>query len=186
MLLILDLDETLIHATEQDLGIPFVCQVGKYKVYERPYLRDFLEICNRFFELAIWSSATEDYVSEIVQNVLPTHIKFSFVWGRNRCTPIISPHFDEYGHYNMDINSYYEYAKKLHKLKRKGYRLEQILIVDDTPAKLAYNYGNAIYIKPFTGSPADCELQKLMQYLPTLKDEPNVRTIEKRGWRNDF
>jgi RNA polymerase II subunit A small phosphatase-like protein len=56
---------------------------------------------------------------------------------------------------------YYEYTKKLHKLKRKGYKLEQILIVDDTPAKPAFNYGNAIYIKPFTGSPTDSELLNL-------------------------
>jgi RNA polymerase II subunit A small phosphatase-like protein len=93
---------------------------------------------------------------------------------------------NEWGYYDMDSSGYYEYTKKLHKLKRKGYKLEQILIVDDTPAKLAFNYGNAIHIKPFTGSPIDSELLRLMQYLPTLKDIPNVRSIEKRGWWNNF
>ncbi len=186
MLLILDLDETLIHATEQDLGIPFAYQVGKYKVYLRSCLHEFLETCHQHFELAIWSSATEDYIGEIVQNTLPAHVKFSFIWGRNRCTPIISPRVDEYGYYNMDISSYYEYAKKLHKLKRKGYSLDQILMVDDTPAKLVYNYGNAIYIKPFTGLPTDQELPKLAQYLLTLQGVLDVRAIEKRGWSNNF
>lgn len=47
MLLILDLDETLIYATEQDLGIPFACQAGKYKVHARPYLYEFLETCQQ-------------------------------------------------------------------------------------------------------------------------------------------
>jgi RNA polymerase II subunit A small phosphatase-like protein len=61
-----------------------------------------------------------------------------------------------------------------------------VLIVDDTPAKLAFNYGNAVYIKPFLGSPADRELLKLMQYLPALKALPDVRMVEKRGWWNNF
>jgi len=45
------------------------------------------------------------------------------------------------------------------------------------------NYGNAIYIKEFTGDLNDCELQHLYNYLLTLKTVANVRTIEKRGWR---
>lgn len=186
MLLILDLDETLIHATEKRLATPFDFVVGKYFVHKRPYLHDFLVSCAQHFELAVWSSASEDYVQEIVQNILPAGVSLSFVWGRNRCTPIISPQIDFYGRYNMDINSYYEYAKKLKKIKRRGYRLETTLIVDDTPAKLAFNYGNAIYIQPFEGEATDEELRKLMQYLPTLKDLPDVRYIEKRGWRTKY
>ena len=45
------------------------------------------------------------------------------------------------------------------------------------------NYGNAIYIKEFTGDVNDCELRHLYNYLLTLKTVKNVRTIEKRGWR---
>ena len=46
------------------------------------------------------------------------------------------------------------------------------------------NYGNAIYIKEFTGDVNDCELQHLYNYLLTFKTVENVRIIEKRGWRN--
>jgi carboxy-terminal domain RNA polymerase II polypeptide A small phosphatase len=75
------------------------------------------------------------------------------------------------------------YEKRLDKLKKKGFRLEQILIIDDSPEKARANYGNAIHIKEFTGDPNDCELRYLYDYLLTLKTVQNVRTIEKRGWR---
>jgi RNA polymerase II subunit A small phosphatase-like protein len=35
----------------------------------------------------------------------------------------------------------------------------------------------------FEGAEGDDELKHLAAYLSTLKDEPNVRTIEKRRWR---
>jgi hypothetical protein len=66
------------------------------------------------------------------------------VWGRSRCTPFTTPQLDEYGYYNLDATSYYEYAKRLKKVRRRGFSLQQTLIVDDTPAKVQQNYGNAI------------------------------------------
>lgn len=84
----------------------------------------------------------------------------------------------------VDPGSHYNYVKKLHKLKRKGYRLERILIVDDTPAKCVHNYGNAIYVREYNGEEDDKELPALSRYLATLEDAADVRTIEKRHWRS--
>ena len=39
---------------------------------------------------------------------------------------------------------------------------------------------------PFYGDPSDVELQNAAKYLKTLKDVPNVRNIEKRGWNRSF
>ena len=39
-------------------------------------------------------------------------------------------------------------------------------------------------IKEFTDDSDDTELLKLISYLQTIKDEPNYRRIEKRGWSN--
>ncbi len=77
----------------------------------------------------------------------------------------------------------YEWTKNLGKIKRRGYRLEQGLMVDDTPAKLAKHYGNLVRVKPFFGDLADQELFRLGEYLPTLAKASNVRKIEKRFWR---
>jgi carboxy-terminal domain RNA polymerase II polypeptide A small phosphatase len=183
MLLILDLDETLIHASKALIHEDYDFKVFHYYVYKRPFLDKFIEICSENFQLAIWSSASDDYVQEIVRNIIPSHIPLAFVWGRSRCTPIISPKIDEYGFYNLDITSHYEYAKKLFKVKRKGFDLKRVLIVDDTPAKVANNYGNAIYAKEFKGEKDDKELTILSKYLLLLKEEVNVRIIEKRYWR---
>jgi RNA polymerase II subunit A small phosphatase-like protein len=121
-------------------------------------------------------------VQAIVRQIFPPGITLEFVWGRSRCTPFTSPQLDEYGYYNLDSTSYYEDAKRLRKVRRRGFSLSQTLIVDDTPAEVQQNYGNAIYIKPYLGSPEDEEFKYLATYLLTLSDHENVRTIEKRNW----
>lgn len=76
------------------------------------------------------------------------------------------------------------YIKDLKKVKRLGYSLERILFIDDTPGKMARNYGNAVYVTPFEGDEQDDELERLADYLSTIRNEPNFRWLEKRGWRN--
>ena len=171
-LLILDLDETLIYATEQTLPAPPAFKVGEYDVYTRPYLQTFLTQMAQHFELAIWSSAGDDYVQQMVQHIQPDSMPFAFTWGRSKCTVKRDLTFDEY---------YFE--KPLKKLKSKGYILEQIIMVDDSHEKFKSNYGNAIRVDAYTGQATDHELYKLAAYLLTLKEVPNVRTVEKRFWR---
>jgi RNA polymerase II subunit A small phosphatase-like protein len=182
-LLILDLDETLVHASATKVREGADFQVFHYFVYKRPGLAEFLITCAQHFRLAIWSSASDDYVRAIVDHILPPGISLEFVWGRSRCTPFATPQIDDYGYYSLDDPSSYQYAKRLKKVRRRGFSLQQTLIVDDTPAKVQHNYGNAIYIKPYLGSTEDEELSHLSAYLLTLKDKENIRTIEKRHWR---
>ena len=76
------------------------------------------------------------------------------------------------------------WVKDLRKVKRKGHDLDRVLIVDDEPAKLTRNYGNAIYVTPFEGNPNDSELPLLLKYLERLWHTRNFRAIEKRDWRS--
>lgn len=80
----------------------------------------------------------------------------------------------------------FEWVKNLQKLKRRGYRLEQIIMLDDTPKKLRRNYGNLVRINMFEGDMQDRELKHVMLYLQELKLAENIRKIEKRGWRLRF
>jgi hypothetical protein len=80
--------------------------------------------------------------------------------------------------------SHYNYLKVLKKVRNKGYRLERMLIVDDTPSKARRNYGNVIYPKEYLGDSGDNELLLLFKYLMKIKDVENVRTIEKRNWKS--
>lgn len=171
-LLILDLDETLIHATRNKLDIQEDFQFDKYLVHKRPFLDEFLVGIAKHFKIGIWSSASDNYVNEIVKQIKPDTIEFEIIWGRSKCSLKRNNTFDT-------IN----FEKRLDKLKKKGFRLEQIIIVDDSPEKSRTNYGNAIYIKEYTGDKADEELKHLYDYLITLKNVENIRAIEKRGWR---
>jgi RNA polymerase II subunit A small phosphatase-like protein len=171
-LLILDLDETLIHATETKLEIVEDFRYEQYYVYKRPNLNKFLEDVSKHFTVGIWSSADDDYVKEIVQRIIPETMDLKVVWGRSRCSVKRDYDYDQYN-----------FEKRLDKLKKQGFRLEQIILVDDSPEKTRSNYGNAIYIKEFLGEQNDQELKFLFDYLLTLKEVENIRTMEKRGWR---
>lgn len=183
LLLILDLDETLIHATADKIRNDFDFQVYHYFVYLRPGLVAFLTQCAEHFQLAVWSSASDDYVHAIVRQIVPATIPLAFVWGRSRGTRFRMPEVDEQGFLSLDYSSKYEFAKRLKKVQRRGFDLDRMLIVDDTPEKVSQNYGNAIYIKPYLAESDDSELAALAAYLLTLKDEASVRHIEKRYWR---
>ena len=182
ILLILDLDETLLFATQNELDYPPHHVIWPYHVYVRPFFHSFLGKIQPHFELAIWSSASDEYVEAMVQTVFPKDIDFHFYWGRSRCTSLFYNAHN--GRYCPDEESAHQlFVKKLKKVKRTfDWPLERILIVDDTPEKCQDNYGNAIYIKDFNGDQDDIELLKLTDYLISMKDVSNVRAIEKRGW----
>ena len=80
-------------------------------------------------------------------------------------------------------NQTHYFVKDLRKVKRLGFDLSRVLVVDDTPQKLERNYGNALYVQPYFGDAADDELPKLASYLRTLVASEDVRQVEKRGWR---
>src|SRR5262245_59077006 len=61
LLVILDLDETLVHGTEHPLARPADLRVGPYFVYQRPHLTSFLSALRERCSLAIWTSAGRDY-----------------------------------------------------------------------------------------------------------------------------
>jgi RNA polymerase II subunit A small phosphatase-like protein len=175
ILLILDLDETLVHAAEESLGRPHDFVVGPYAVCRRPHLAEFLAACSACFHLAVWSTASDDYVRAVVGRIVPPGIDLAFAWGRSRCVRRLDPEsFEEY------------HLKDLKKVKRVGYRLERVLIADDTPRKVRRHYGNSVYVPPFLGDPEDGTLPRLARYLMSLRDVANVRTLEKRGWSRNL
>jgi RNA polymerase II subunit A small phosphatase-like protein len=174
-LLILDIDETLIFASETPQSRPHDFIVGdKYFVYKRPFVEEFLTWCFQNFDVAVWTTATDDYAAEIVSKVFPqSDHNLVFLWSRDRCTPALDSESRE---------TFFE--KKLTKLRRRGRKLEDVIAVDDTPQMWRNSYGNLVRVKPFFGEPDDDELEKLMLYLGILKNVENVRKVDKRNWRN--
>lgn len=104
ILVILDLDETLIHATSKPQNEEWDFEVFNYKVYKRPYLEQFLEELKKNFYVAIWSSASDDYVNAIVKMIFPPNYNLEFIWGRSRCT--YKPNIAE-----IETSGYFDYYK---------------------------------------------------------------------------
>ncbi len=172
LLLILDLDETLVYANEKPLDRPWSFTAGGYYVYQRPHVGTFLLESLSRFDLAVWSSAGRDYVVQVVENLFeePRHLKF--VWTRERCTLRFDSHSG--AHFAL---------KDLKKVKRAGYDLSRVIVVDDSPEKLGRHYGNHVRVAPYGGEPEDDELMVLLPYLERLDSLEDVRPVEKRGWR---
>jgi TFIIF-interacting CTD phosphatase-like protein len=187
-LLILDLDETLIHASTTRLDcshsdsfaeLPNFLVYGYY-IYKRPNLDRFIATCLEWFDVAVWTSSGSEYAAEIVSAIFPNPQALKFMWTRDRCSILSNYNYDFIdGHYPQ-----YYTRKPLWKVKRRGYSLESIIAIDDTPKKWEQSYGNLIAVKPFQGDRFDRELEHLLIYLDTLRSVKNIRSIEKRWWRD--
>lgn len=174
-LIIFDLDETLIHSTESEFGDKCDFRVGKYYTYKRPNIEKLLSYCMKIFNIAVWSSATELYTKAVVEQIFPEVDKLCFIWSRDKCA------------YRVDLESgEFIWIKNLKKVKKLGFDLDKVIVVDDSPEKLMFNYGNLLRVNPFYGDKNDNELLYLMKYLSFLEKKPNVRAIEKRMWKDQL
>jgi carboxy-terminal domain RNA polymerase II polypeptide A small phosphatase len=170
-LLILDLDETLLHASDAPLSVPENFVIGPYFVYLRPHLSEFVRFALENFTVGVWTSSGENYASQITAKIFPED-SLKFVWASDRCTLKFDPETHDYVS-----------LKNLKKLKSEEFGMSDMIVVDDTPQKHSKNFGNLIAVREFQGEADDNELSALMPYLLTLKDVLDVRQVEKRGWR---
>src|SRR3546814_14504898 len=69
ILLILDLDETLIRAVEEPLDRPADFRLPDFHVYRRPHLDAFLALLSENFDLAVWLTGNSPYVDAIVDQI---------------------------------------------------------------------------------------------------------------------
>jgi len=171
-LLILDLDETLVWATTKRPVQPCDFRAFSYFVTKRPHLERFLESVFSWFEVAVWTSSGEDYAGVVVREVFGDPARLAFVWSAKRCTQ----RFDQ-------RTAEYHVLKDLRKVKRLGYSLERVLVIDDSPEKLGRHYGNHLRLRAFEGDPEDRELLDALPFLAWIRTQENFRRIEKRDWR---
>lgn len=175
-LLILDLDETLLHSTlphePRHASLP-TYEIGAYRTQFRPGLQRFLLDAQLLdWCLAIWTAAGSTY-AELALNALREHTRldprFEFVFTRERCTP--PPAFDPHR----------APLKDLKKAFRHGWRKETTLILDDRPDGIRRQRGNLLTIHPWEGDPNDTHLQRATRALERLATVLDVRCSAKVG-----
>lgn len=153
-LIVFDLDETLVHASKTELGHPAAFAFPPYFVYQRPFLAEMLTTIAAEYDLAVWSSSSREYVDAVVTHVFGARYPLQFAWSVERCVQ------------KVDVRSNgYVYIKDLRKIQGQGYKLEQIMMVDDSPEKIARQPKNHVAIAAYTGHQDDRALLDLLQRL---------------------
>ncbi len=172
-LLVLDIDETLIHSSESHLGRDPDFTLFDYHIYKRPGVDRFIQTCFDWFEVGFWTSATPEYAEAVLKELNGSAKDRAFLWTRERCT------------YRTDLETRHQYVvKDIRKLVRKGYDPARIIFVDDRADSLERSHGNAVIVDRYEGAFHDDELPSLLPFLEHLGRTADVRTIEKRGWHN--
>lgn len=173
-LLILDLDETLLHSSLpnalRDPALPSF-DVAGWRTQFRPGLQRFLLDAQLLdWRLAIWTAAGSAY-AEHALNALREHTRldprFEFVFTRERCTP--PPAFDPHR----------APLKDLKKAFRRGWRKQSTLILDDRADGIRRHRGNHLPIHPWHGDPNDDHLTRATRALERLATVLDVRQAAK-------
>ena len=138
--LVLDLDETLVN---------FKIKSGREGyVRLRPFLFGFLEEVSQYYELIIFTSATEAYANSVIEAIEQEKKYFDFIFYRQH-TIIIGNEF-------------------VKDLTRIGRPLNSTIIVDNMPQNFRFQKENGICIKPFWGQ--DSNDKTLYNLIPILID----------------
>lgn len=156
-LIIFDLDETLVHATETKLSYEPDFVIEPYFVYLRPFAHELLRFSLQHFDVAIWSSSSSKYVANVVQHLFGETCPLKFAWSVEKCVQKV----------DVKTNSYV-YVKDLRKVQSQGYLLEKITIVDDSPEKIVRQPRNHLPVTPYHGERDDVGLISVLSSLETL------------------
>ncbi|GMI57811.1 hypothetical protein ScalyP_jg11931 [Parmales sp. scaly parma] len=161
--LVLDLDETLVHSSfravpNADFVIPVNIEDQVHYVYvaKRPGVENFLKVLSEFYELVIYTASLNKYADPLL-DLLDTHKTISARLFRESCV-----------HYEGN------YVKDLSIINRD---LTQSIIIDNSPQSYIFQPENAIDCSSFIDDPMDRELDQIMSFLLSIKDEPDVRHI---------
>lgn len=196
--LVLDIDGTLLSESE-NVGVASMASLL------RPNLVEFLDFAFVSFSgVAIWTAASQEWLDAFLHAVDPKRMRtWAFAWSFSRISWLRL----EAAASDGPSEPVLQHVKRLSKiwknkaLRSRGFLPHTTLIVDNNPSCCLANYGNAIYIKTYSGTEdptvvecadgddhnrGDDWLLVLMEYLRILHENQvpgqTVRHVDKRGW----
>ena len=143
--LVLDLDETLVHFKEQVNGGEGILRI-------RPGINEFLDEVGKYYELIIFTTATQDYADLLIDAIEEDKIYFDHRLYRDHAVIIDN-----------------DFIKDLNRIGRP---LDKIIIVDNMPQNFRLQKENGIMIKAFWGEDSfDTALCDLIPILVNIAKE---------------
>ncbi|XP_059394535.1 CTD nuclear envelope phosphatase 1A-like isoform X1 [Carassius carassius] len=164
-ILVLDLDETLIHSHHDGVlrptvrpGTPpdFILKVVidkhpvRFFVHKRPHVDFFLEVVSQWYELVVFTASMEIYGSAVADKLDNNRGLLKRRYYRQHCT--------------LDSGSYIKDLSVVHG------DLSSIVILDNSPGAYRSHPDNAIPIKSWFSDPSDTALLNLLPMLDALRN----------------
>lgn len=161
--MVIDLDETLVHSSfkpinNADFVVPVEIDGTVHQVYvlKRPYVDEFLERMGELYECVLFTASLAKY-ADPVADLLDR-------WGVFRARLFRESCVYHRGNYVKDLN-------------KLGRDLQQIIIVDNSPASYVFHPDNAVPVASWFDDMTDSELLDLIPFFEKLSTVENIYTV---------